>query len=176
MNQTMAEQELWDLLDADGQKLGIKIKKGDFHPIGTYHLVVGIWVIAPDGRALLTKRHKYEKKYPGLWENTGGCVQAGETGLHAAVRELKEETGIQVSPEKLCLLGTSLEKTALIEVYGYRIPEFPEVLNLQPGEVADAKWVTKSQWDEMVLQGKISGAALRRMRAVQKNLEKFLKS
>ncbi|WP_330328200.1 NUDIX hydrolase [Streptomyces pseudovenezuelae] len=35
----------------------------------------------------------------------GGYVDPGETSLNAAVRELAEETGVQVTPEKLTLIG-----------------------------------------------------------------------
>ncbi len=53
----------------------------------------------PDGlRILLLKRAKTEK---GLWHPVTGNVEAHEGLLNAAVREVDEETGFDVSPEPL---------------------------------------------------------------------------
>lgn len=169
----MTVQEFWDLIDAEGRPLGMKIEKGTSHPLHTYHLVIGVWVIAPDGTALITKRQAHKAQYPNLWENTGGCVRAGESGPEGAARELKEETGIQVRADELRLLGTVLEKTALVQIYGFRIQEIPQKLALQKEEVSDAKWVTRNQWEYMIQRQEVSAAALGRMRAVQGKLEKM---
>ncbi len=51
-------------------------------------------VVVSDGRALLVKRGKEPAR--GLWSIPGGMVERGET-LHAAViREIKEETGLDI--------------------------------------------------------------------------------
>lgn len=44
-----------------------------------------------------------EKQYPLYWECTGGSVFSGETSLQGAIREVKEELGILLTPgsEKL---------------------------------------------------------------------------
>lgn len=167
----MREQEQWDLIDRMGKSLGETIEKGAFHPEGTYHLVIGVWVIAPDGRALITKRSEEEVQYPGLWENTGGCAKSGEDGVSCAIRELKEETGIEADAEEMRLLGVLLEQTAYVQIYGFSIREISENLQLQYTEVTDAKWVTRLAWEQMIQEGCVSGAALRRMRAVEKQLE-----
>ncbi len=51
----MAEHELWDLIDSTGRPLGATVEKGAPHPRGTYHLVIGVWVIAPAGN-FVTRR------------------------------------------------------------------------------------------------------------------------
>ena len=51
-----------------------------------------------DGKLLLIKRHD-----DGLWAVPGGMVEVGETLANAALRELKEETGL--AGEITCLLG-----------------------------------------------------------------------
>jgi dATP pyrophosphohydrolase len=47
---------------------------------------------------LLLKRSKAEI-YPGLWQMVTGSVEAGEKAPEAAIREIKEETGL--SPRRL---------------------------------------------------------------------------
>ena len=39
------------------------------------------------------------KTAPGMWETTGGGAVAGESGLEAAVREVREELGIALRSE-----------------------------------------------------------------------------
>ena len=52
-----------------------------------------IWVFNPSGnKVLMCKRHK--PPYLGLYNLVGGKIEPGEDGLHAAYRELREETGI----------------------------------------------------------------------------------
>ena len=49
-----------------------------------------------DGSFLLTQRDPQKPAFPGCWElSAGGSVLAGETALSGAMRELREETGIQ---------------------------------------------------------------------------------
>ncbi len=52
------------------------------------------------GRVLLFRARLESRSPAGWWELPGGGIDAGETYLEAAVRELKEETGLQVSPER----------------------------------------------------------------------------
>lgn len=53
-------------------------------------------------RVLLLRTH--DPTYPELgtwWELPGGGVEPGETSIDTAVRELQEETGIRIGPERV---------------------------------------------------------------------------
>ena len=91
-----AKQEKWDLYDQQGRKTGKTIQAGENVPQGYCLYCVGIWVIDSEKKILLTKRSSQKRYAPGKWENTGGHMISGETSRHAIVRELKEETGIQI--------------------------------------------------------------------------------
>jgi 8-oxo-dGTP pyrophosphatase MutT (NUDIX family) len=58
--------------------------------------VLGV-VARPDGKFLITKRVMTKAWAPGWWEVSGGAAQAGEESLDAVIREVKEETGLDVS-------------------------------------------------------------------------------
>ena len=167
--------ELWDLYDGNRHSLGWTIQRGMPHPAGTYHLVVSVWVTNSRGELLLTLRAPEKEQYPGLWENQGGSVLAGEESLPAVQRELYEETGIRLEASAFTLLGTSLEKTAMVDIYAVRTDIPTEDICLQPGETVAAQWVTPLQFEAMAAAGQISDAALRRRRAVLQQWERCLR-
>ncbi|KAF2261506.1 hypothetical protein CC78DRAFT_499971 [Lojkania enalia] len=58
-------------------------------------LAVGAVVFNSEGRMLLVQRAADEKAFPNFWEIPGGKVDdTDETVLHAVVRELREEAGL----------------------------------------------------------------------------------
>jgi 8-oxo-dGTP pyrophosphatase MutT (NUDIX family) len=64
---------------------------------GEYHLTVLGIVARKDGRFLITKRVMTKAWAPGWWEVSGGAAMAGEDSKDAVLREVKEETGLDVS-------------------------------------------------------------------------------
>jgi ADP-ribose pyrophosphatase YjhB (NUDIX family) len=60
---------------------------------------VGALAVVPrDGRLLMVRRGREPNR--GLWGFPGGHVERGETGLEAAVRELREETGVRARADR----------------------------------------------------------------------------
>ena len=90
--------EFWDIYDKDHKVTGRTMKKNDWIlKDGEYHLTVLGVIQHTDGRYLITKRVMTKSWAPGWWEVSGGGAQAGETSLEAVLREVKEETGLDVS-------------------------------------------------------------------------------
>lgn len=61
----------------------------------------GVLFVAPDGDVLMLRRAAGEENFPGYWSLPGGNADDGETPEQAAVREPKEEMGIDVDPASL---------------------------------------------------------------------------
>lgn len=139
--------EIWELCDADGNGVGVYHERGQKVPEGLYHPVVEIWTRTPDGRILLTQRHP-NKHYPLLWECSGGSMVAGEDFLTGASRELAEETGIRVAPEKLIYLGKILDRGCVLKSYLAVLDHQPEI-TVQASEVVDYKLVTPDELEAM---------------------------
>lgn len=57
-------------------------------------------LIVKDDKFLVCLRHVCDN-YGNLWEFPGGTIEIGETSLEAAVREMKEELGIEVEAIKV---------------------------------------------------------------------------
>ncbi len=88
--------ELWDLYNIDGKKIGKTHIRGEKVPTDCYHIVVHILIKNSRGELLIQKRSKNKESAPGEWAFTGGSATIGETSLEAALRELEEETGIEI--------------------------------------------------------------------------------
>ena len=90
--------ELWDIYDENKQRTGRTMKKNDWClKDGEYHLTVLGVVTRKDGKFLITKRVMTKSWAPGWWEVSGGAAQAGEDSKDAVMREIKEETGLDVA-------------------------------------------------------------------------------
>ena len=64
---------------------------------GEFHLTVLGVLMRPDGKYLITRRRMDKEWAAGWWEVPGGGVRAGEDSLDAVIREIKEETGVDVT-------------------------------------------------------------------------------
>jgi 8-oxo-dGTP diphosphatase len=141
----MADAETWDLLDEHGAPTGEVHRRGDpGWPPGRFHLMVATCVVRSDGRVLLTRRAA-TKAFPSLWEIPGGSVLAGETGVQAAVREVREETGIVIDGDALVRVGRGALPTSFLDVHVASVPGRPRPV-LDPAEVDRAMWAT---WPEV---------------------------
>ena len=56
----------------------------------------GVFILNKFGQFLLTKRSESDSLNPGLWDFPNGRVNSGESPQKAAIRELKEEAGVEI--------------------------------------------------------------------------------
>ena len=90
--------EYWDIYDAEKRPTGRTMKRNDWClKDGEYHLTVLGVVARPDGTYLITKRVMTKAWAPGWWEVSGGAAQVGESSEEAVCREVREETGLDIS-------------------------------------------------------------------------------
>jgi 8-oxo-dGTP diphosphatase len=67
-----------------------------------YGLTVRGVIKNDSGEILIVKRHPKSKTDPEMWELPGGKVEKGEHFADALVREIKEETDLDVSVGDFC--------------------------------------------------------------------------
>lgn len=113
--------------------------------------VVGALAFHPDGqRILLVKASRGFTK--GMWNIPGGFVTYAESPELAMVREMEEETGIQLRLEKL--LGVFTQKFGspyYMRGHMYLARATNTELKLQMDEIADAQWFTLEDARRMLL-------------------------
>ncbi|QDW61355.1 NUDIX domain-containing protein [Oerskovia sp. KBS0722] len=150
----MADAETWDLLDEQGAPTGEVHRRGDPRwPPGRFHLMVATCVVRSDGLVLLTRRAA-TKTFPFLWEIPGGSVLAGETGAQAAVREVREETGLVLDEGVLERVGRGVESASFLDVHVATVPGRPRLV-LDPAEVHEATWVTWAEVEDRRAAGRM---------------------
>lgn len=142
--------EIWDLFGMERQPLYRTHRRGEKMNDGEYHVDVEIWTVNRNNNLLVTLRDPRKEQYPNKWEVTGGSALSGETSQEAAVRELREETGIVVTEDKLSFLGTYQEQFAFVDIYLLRLDISISDLVMQEGETVGAKWITLEELYEMI--------------------------
>lgn len=102
------DNEMFDILNENGEKTGQTMSRGEVHRCGALHGSVHIWVIRGrfNGVEILTQKRAADKdSYPSCYDAAStGHINAGEDSLTAAVREIGEELGIYTRPAELVLL------------------------------------------------------------------------
>ncbi|OUO93282.1 NUDIX domain-containing protein [Cloacibacillus sp. An23] len=146
--------EIWDLYDGNGKRTGGTMTRGEAVPRGFFTLSASAWITDGRGRYIISKRHP-AKKFPNLWECTGGGALSGESGLEAAVREVREELGIILAPREGRLIYRTRrdEYRDFYEAWLFRAAVPISSLALQPEEVTEARWASLDEIKSMRKSG-----------------------
>jgi 8-oxo-dGTP pyrophosphatase MutT (NUDIX family) len=124
-----------------------------------YHLTVLGVVVRPDGKFLIRKRVMTKTWAPGWWEVSGGAVMAGEESQDAVKREVREETGLDVSGcEGGYLFSYHRENPGkgdnyFVDIYRFVVDFEESDLHLQEEETSDYMLATAAQIKELADQG-----------------------
>lgn len=106
---TDPQDELFDVLDADGRPVGFAKSRRAVHRDGEWHAALHIWVggVGADGEPFVVfqRRSATKDTFPGLLDvSVGGHLRSGET-LAETVREAEEEIGVQLELAELTRIG-----------------------------------------------------------------------
>ena len=101
----MSHDELLDVIDKNNIVVRQALKSA-VHEQGLLHRMSAVLLKRADGRYLIPTASNLKADAGGLFHSTAGHVDAGESYLDAAVRELQEEVGIVLPKDKLTSLGS----------------------------------------------------------------------
>jgi 8-oxo-dGTP diphosphatase len=103
-------------------------------------------IIEKNGKILGAKRRKHQSQ-GGYWEFPGGKIDNIETPENALTREIKEELGIEILPQKklASVLFSYPDKTVVL------IPFISKILSGDPKplEHDEIRWINKEESDAL---------------------------
>lgn len=148
--------EYLDVLDENGNKTGEAKPKKEVHDKGLWHRTVHIWFLNSKGDLLLQLRG-VKDAYPNHWDiSAAGHIITGDDSISSAIKETKEEIGIQLEAKQLQLVGV-VKTQAVLNNNTYFNNEYNDVylvksdleisdFKFTDGEVKDVRWIP---WQEL---------------------------
>lgn len=131
--------ELLEVVDENDKALCLETRE-KIHKEGLLHREIHIWFITPKGEIIFQHRAKDKDTYPDKLDATvGGHVEAKMSYEETAIKECKEETGVDINLDKLFFLAkiqsksydtvTKITNNAIHNEYAY----------LYEGEISDLR-------------------------------------
>ena len=151
--------EMFDIVDENGEPTGTVKERTKVHEDGDLHRTSHVWIVRDNNKGgldvLLQKRSESKDSNPGCYDiSSAGHIPAGCGYLDSALRELKEELGIDASSEELELRlirrisysdifhGKLFKDNQVTRVYKMKRNYIDiEKLNLQKEEVEEVIWM-----------------------------------
>ena len=150
----MIKEEFVDVYDENRIKTGKVINRNDKNKLNEneYTLAVHCWIINSKKEILITRRNLNLNR-GGMWEDTHGGVQTGETSIEGMKRELKEELGIDIEDNELILVKILKRKNVFRDCYIVLKDISIDYINFNDNEVMDCKYVSIEEFKEIIKKG-----------------------
>jgi len=143
---------LINVLDENGDPTGESKTKAEIHKQGLFHNSAHVWIYNSKGEIMLQLRAKDKDSFPGLWDiSVAGHTDSGEKPVESAVREMKEEIGLDVTAEQLEFVGIKKFSQPIINtdwyenefgyIYFYKFDGDINELSMPDGEVEKIEFV-----------------------------------
>lgn len=101
----------------------------------------------PNGRFLVIRRGP-EASNSGYWAPMSGRIEPGETQEQTVVREVREELGIAVTPDRKVWECPTDDGKYLLHWWTADAPA-DDRLTPDPGEVSETRWVTAAEYFDL---------------------------
>lgn len=155
------KEEYIDILDENGEKTGRSDTYENVHKNGMPHRSAHVWLINSKKEILIQKRQNNKIAYPNYWDiSAAGHVSSGETGLEGAMKETREELGIEFKPDEFKFLSTirvpfhkireDFIENEFNDVYVINTDTSVESFILQKEEVEEVKWIDKEEFKKWI--------------------------
>jgi isopentenyl-diphosphate delta-isomerase type 1 len=138
-------EEIFDVVNDRDEIVGRQSRR-EVHRLGLKHRAVHVVLFNKRGEIFLQKRSMEKDCFPGAWDSSAsGHLDVGESYDTCAVRELREELGVEVQlPLERLFKIDARPETGQEFVWVYRsVAEGP--FTLQPEEIERGDWFTPEE-------------------------------
>jgi isopentenyldiphosphate isomerase len=138
-------EEIFDVVNERDEVID-RQPRSEVHRVGLKHRATHVLVFHSRGEVFLQKRSPNKDRQPGLWDSSAsGHVDSGEDYDACAMRELREEIGLELkkTPRRLFKLAASPE-TDQEFVWVYRC-QADGPFQLNPTEIERGGWFAPKQ-------------------------------
>lgn len=127
--------------------------------------------IFQDGKLLVVKRSEHEDSFPGIYEIPGGHIELGESFQDGLQREVKEETGLDVTVGDPYFAFTYTGPTSGRHIgeihFMAELTSGNQAVVLDPNEHSEYSWITEEEIDtfdftDLIRQSVAKGFARRK--------------
>ena len=112
-----------------------------------------VLVIGADDRVALGRHVNWPE---GRFSTFAGFVEAGESAEAAAIREVREESGLRIDPDRLQYLGSQPWPFPQSLMLGYHSHTTDMEFDLDPSEIAEARWFTRDELRAAMADGSVT--------------------
>lgn len=146
--------EIWQEYDFNGERLGgIDPNNYDEKNIRYFGGAAIMLYRVHDGELefLFQHRSKFLKGNPDMWDvSAGGHINLDEPVLDTAVRETREEIGVELERDKLEFAGSYVSWNIMVNLYFYDWGDREDEFYFDDQEVEEVKWVKYSDFESFL--------------------------
>jgi ADP-ribose pyrophosphatase YjhB (NUDIX family) len=102
--------------------------------------------IVERGRILILRRAPEMSYRPGAWDLPGGHLALGESVEECLLREVAEETGLEIEIDRILGLNKAIAEPYIQALYSCRVRGAPAPIRLRPHEHTDARWIARTDF------------------------------
>ncbi len=155
-----AMEEMLDIVNELDEVIG-QHTRSEVHLHGHKHRATHIILSNSARQVFVQLRSMSKDTNPGLWDTSAaGHVDAGESYLDCAARELAEELGVTVAPDALMEVGrmppTSQNGFEFVRIY---CASSDDPITLEPTDIDDGRWVSPEALDQWLTESPADFAA-----------------
>lgn len=146
----MSKDELLDLVNEKDEVIGTVWRSETENNPNLIHREIDVYIFNSKGETLIQQRSLKKKKSPGLWVNAAaGHVGSGEDPKITAIREVKEELGIDIDPTfyKVIFDQSEQHKESRFFHVFYAIYDGEDIV-FNKDEVENVRWINTKELDD----------------------------
>ncbi|MEE8131583.1 MAG: NUDIX domain-containing protein [Candidatus Paceibacterota bacterium] len=153
--------EYFDIVDENGNPTGQTKPRQEVHRDGDWHKAAHVWIINSQNQLLIQKRSSNKDSHPNMWDiSSAGHILAGDALITTAIKEAKEELGIDLQEKDFEYLFTLRSQKVLNEgafinnelddVYLVKLDLDISKLNIQKEELSEVKFTHFAELEKII--------------------------